>query len=163
MLGTCIIEGMKKAEDEKAERFARNLVPGKHRADDTIGYVHLILAHHGKAPGKEYDEYRKRRLVMLRAYLLNMLKDTPGLKRAVGIAMDASSKVTGRVGGSEDFFALEVEKWTPELDEQAQELKEAFGLLKPGNVTHATHGADEFPRTLKDSPPTTVTTKPDAK
>jgi hypothetical protein len=59
--------------------------------------------------------------------------------------MDASSKVTGRVGGSEDFYALEVEKWTPELEKHAQELKDAFGLFQPANVTHGSHGADEFP------------------
>lgn len=146
VLGASIAEGMKKAEDAKADRFARNMVPGKHSVDDTVGYVHLILAHHGKAPGKEYDEYRKRRLTMLQGYCLDMLMSNPGLKRAVGITMDASSKVTGRVGGSEDFYALEIDKWTPDLEKHAQELRNTFGLLQPANVTHGSHGADEFPR-----------------
>jgi hypothetical protein len=155
LLGASIAEGMKKAEDAKANQFARSMVPGKHSVDDTIGYVHLILAHHGKAPGKEYEEYRKRRLTMLQGYCFDMLKSSSRLKRAVGITMDASSKVTGRLGGSEDFFALEVDKWTPGLERYAQELKNAFGLLQPENVTHGSHGADDFP------PPQTVPRKED--
>jgi hypothetical protein len=146
VLGSCIVDGMKKAEDAKADRFARHMVPGKHSVDETVGYVHLILAHRGEAPGKAYDDYRKRRLAMLQGYCLNMLKNNSGLKRAVGIAVDASSKVTGRVGGTEDFYALEVDKWTPELEKFAQEQKEALGLLQSANVTHASHGVDEFPR-----------------
>jgi hypothetical protein len=81
VLGASIAEAMKKAQDEKADRFARNMVPGKHSAEDTVGYVHLILAHHGKAPGKEYVEYRKRRFAMLQGYCLDMLKsNTSGAK-----------------------------------------------------------------------------------
>ena len=153
VLGASIASGMKKAEDEKTDRFARNMVPGKYSVDETVGYVHLILAHHGEASSKAYDEYRKRRVAMLEGYCFNMLKDNPRLKRTVGIAIDASSKVTGRVGGTEDFYALEVEKWTPELEKHAQELKEWLGLLKSGNVTHATHGADEFPHACEDNAP----------
>jgi hypothetical protein len=94
------------------------------------------------------------------------LKTNPGLKRAVGITMDASSKVTGRPGGSEDFLALEVDEWTPELEKQAQEMKDAFGLLQPANVTHGSHGADEFPRSTAAPAPRArgpVTVKQDAK
>jgi hypothetical protein len=56
-----------------------------------------------------------------------MLLECRGLRRAIGIGIDASSKVTGRQGGSEDFYALEVAAWTPELEERAQELKGDFG------------------------------------
>jgi hypothetical protein len=72
------------------------------------------------------------------------------LKRAIRIGIDASSKVTGREGGSEDFYALEVDAWTPELEKRAQELKEGLGLLKPDNVTYATASVDEFPRMRED-------------
>jgi hypothetical protein len=111
----------------------------------------LILAHRGEAPGDAYTEHRKRRMAMLRGYGLNMLKDNRTLKRAIGIGIDASSKVTGRTGGSEDFYALEVDVWTPELEKLAEELKEDFGLLKPDNVTRATASVDEFPRMRHDS------------
>ena len=62
--------------------------------------------------------------------------------------------MTGRTGGSEDFYALEVDTWTPELDEQAEELKKDLGLLKPENVTHSTASVDEFPRIGEGRRPT---------
>jgi hypothetical protein len=132
---------MKRAEAAKADHFARRMLPGEHSADNTVGYVLLILAHHGEAPGDAYTEYRKRRMAIL---------ENPTLKRAIGIGVDASSKVTGREGGSEDFYALEVPAWTPELEKRANDLKEEFGLLKPENVTHAARSADEFPRAADD-------------
>jgi hypothetical protein len=147
LLGTSVADAMQKAEAAKADHFARHMVPGAHSVDETVGYVLLILAHHGEAPGDAYTEYRKRRMAMLQGYCLNMLHDNRALKRAIGIGIDASSKVTGRTGGSEDFYALEVDAWTPELEKHAQKLKEDFGLLKPDNVTHATASVDEFPRT----------------
>lgn len=156
LLGASVVDALEKAEAAKANRFARNMVPGAHSVDETVGYVLLILAHHGEAPGEAYTEYRKRRLVMLHGYCLNMLRDSRALKRAIGIGIDASSKVTGRNGGSEDFYAIEVDAWTPELDKLAQEVKKDLGLLKPENATHTATGVDEFPRAV-------VTIKPDAK
>jgi hypothetical protein len=114
LLGGSVVDAMKTAEDKKADQFARNIVPGAHGADEKVGYVFLILAHRGDAPGPAYDEYRKRRRIILRGYCLNMLQSHRNLKRAVGIGIDAPSKVTGRNGGSEDFYALEVDQWTPE-------------------------------------------------
>jgi hypothetical protein len=146
LLGGCVVDAMQQAEAAKADRFARHMVPGAYSIDEAVGYVLLILAHHGEAPGEAYAEYRKRRMAMLQGYALNMLYNDRALKRAIAIGIDASSKVTGRKGGSEDCYALEVDVWTPELEKRAQELKEAFGLLKPGNVTHAVASVDEFPR-----------------
>jgi hypothetical protein len=146
LLGDSVVDAMKKAEAANAAHFARLILPGAYSVDETVGYVLLILAHYGEAPGDAYTEYRKRRVAMLHAYGLNMLRENRALKRAVGIGIDASSKVTGRKGGSEDFYALEVEAWTPELESRAQELKEVFGLLKPNNLIRATASVDEFPR-----------------
>jgi len=56
LLGSSVVDAMKLAEDKKADRFARNIVPGAHGADEKVGYVFLILAHHGDAPGPAYDE-----------------------------------------------------------------------------------------------------------
>jgi hypothetical protein len=78
-------EARRKAEETGADRLARHMAPGPHSVDETVGYVLLILAHHAEAPGSAHDEYRKRRRALLEAYTLNMLKDTPALKRAVGI------------------------------------------------------------------------------
>lgn len=89
-------------------------------------------------------------------YDLNLLQSNRALKRAIGIGIDASSKVTGRKGGSEDFYAVEVSTWTPELEKIAFAMKTDLGLLKPENVTHTTAEVDEFPRAV-------ATIKPDAK
>ena len=146
LLGRSVADAIKSAEHKKADRFARNIAPGAHGADEKVGYVFLMLAHRGDAPGPTYDDYRKRRRLMLRGYCLSMLQGNRNLKRAVGIGIDASSKVTGRNGGSEDLYALEVDSWTSEFDKQTEELKKEIGLLKPENVTHSTASVDEFPR-----------------
>jgi hypothetical protein len=151
LLGTSVVDAMEKAEAAKADHFARHMFPGVHSVDESVGYILLILAHHGEAPGEACIEYRKRRMVILHGYCLNMLKRDRALNRAIGIGIDASSKVTGRKGGSEDFYALEVDTWTPELEKLAHELKESFSLLKPENVSHSTFAVEEFPRVREDS------------
>jgi hypothetical protein len=154
LLGRLVVDAMKAAEDKKADRFARNMVPEAHGADETVGYTFLILAHHGDAPGPAYPEYRKRRRLMLRGYCLDMLQYNRNLKRAVGLGMDASPKVTGRTGGSEDIYVLQqIDSWTPELEKQTEELKKELGLLKPGNVTHSAASVDEFPRVAEHRQP----------
>jgi hypothetical protein len=153
LLGGLIVDAKEKAEAAKADQFARNMVPGAHSADEMVGYVFVILAHHGEAPGPAYTEYRKRRVVMLHGYCLNLLQGNRSLKRAIGIGIDASPKVTGRTGGSEDFYALEVDAWTAELDRLAEEMKKDLGLLKPENVTHSTVSVDEFPRVTDGGKP----------
>jgi hypothetical protein len=145
LLGTSVIEAMNKAEAEKADHYARHMVPGAHSADETVGYVLLILAYHGEAPGPAYTEYRKRRVLLLHGYCLNLLRENRALKRAVEIGIDASPEVTGRHGSSEDFYALEVSTWTPELEKHVQEYKDELRLLKPENVTHGASSVDEFP------------------
>jgi hypothetical protein len=145
LLGASVVDAIEKAEAAKADRYARHMVPGVHSADETVGYILLVLAYYGDAPSDAYTEYRKRRLAMLRGYTLNMLREHRALKRAVGIGIDAPSGVTGRKGGSEDFYALEVDNWSPELEREAQDLKEQFGLSKPENMTRRTSRAQEFP------------------
>jgi hypothetical protein len=149
LLGAFVADAMKTAEANKHDHFARQMLPGKHSADGAVAYTFLVLAHHGEAPGDAYSEYRERRRAMLKGYALNMLKDHRALRRAVGIGIDASPKVTGRVGGSEDFYAVEVDTWTPEIERQANELKELLGLLKPENMTSGHAAVDEFPRTIE--------------
>lgn len=43
LLGAAVADAMKKAEAEKADHFARHMLPGAHSADETVGYVILIL------------------------------------------------------------------------------------------------------------------------
>jgi hypothetical protein len=68
-----VIDAMKKPEAAKADRYVRQMLPGAHSVDERVGYILLILAHHSEAPGDAYTEYRKRRVVLLYGYCLNML------------------------------------------------------------------------------------------
>lgn len=82
---------------------------------------------------------------MLHAYCLSTMSEHRELKRVVGIALDASPKVTGRKGGSEDMLALEVHEWTPELEAQVKDLREKFDILDPTRVIKSVSSTDEYP------------------
>src|SRR6185503_14998996 len=97
------------------DRFARVILPNERFADPACGYVFLILAFPTKynlAGG--YEQYRRARVGMLQTYCAAALYDNRNTKRMVGIAIDASSEITGRRGGSEDLMAIEITDWTPE-------------------------------------------------
>jgi hypothetical protein len=59
LLGSSFVDALKTAEDKKAERLARNVVPGANSADEKVGYVYLVLAHHGEAPGPASTLHRR--------------------------------------------------------------------------------------------------------
>jgi hypothetical protein len=121
-------------------------MPGPNTADRTVTYVFLILAYPKNYTLKDgYDQYRKVRTNILHAYCLHTLNENRTLKRALGIAFDASSKVTGREGGSEDLLALEVTEWTPALEQQARELREKFDIMRLERVVKGLTGTDEYP------------------
>jgi hypothetical protein len=145
-LGEALIAALKIAEKQKAERFCRVVMPGPFSADREIAYLFLIVAysaHLNLAEG--YEQYRKVRANMLHAYCLHVLSDNRHLKRVVGIGFDASVTVTGRKGGSEDLLALEVTKWTDELEEQTRELSEKFDIMKPERIKRGVISTQEYP------------------
>src|SRR5262249_2098778 len=145
LLGSSLIDVLEKAEKGGQDRYARTILPGPHSADRTVAYVFLILAYPKITLKDGYEQYRKVRTNILHAYCLHTLYENRGLKRAVGIGLDASSKVTGRKGGSEDMLALEVTEWTPELEQQARDLRKKFDVMKPERVVKSQIGTDEYP------------------
>jgi hypothetical protein len=153
LLGSSLIGAMETAEQAGEDRFARVILPGPNSADRTVAYVFLILAYPKKPLKDGYEQYRKVRANILHAYCLHTLYENRGVKRAVGIGIDASSKVTGRKGGSEDMLALEVTQWTPELEQQARDLTEKFDVMKPGRVVRGQTGTDEYPAPTPAPPP----------
>lgn len=82
---------------------------------------------------------------MLHAYCLSALSENRQVKRAVGIAIDASPRVTGRKVGSEDLLALDVEKWTPGLEEELREARKEFDIMRPDRVRREAVSFDEYP------------------
>jgi hypothetical protein len=143
LLGQTLIDAMKKAEELAQDRFVRVALPGPHSADRGIAYIFLILDYPKiKLPGG-YEQYRKVRTNMLHAYCLFTLSEHRQLKRAIGLGFDASPKVTGREGGSEDMLALEVHEWTPTVEAQVKELREKFDVMDPKRVIKSVVGTDE--------------------
>ncbi len=144
LLGTALTEAMKEAEKRGADRFVRASLPGPDAADRLVAYVFLILA--GPPTLEGYDQYRRYRAKLLEVYCLHILRNHRDLKRAVGIAMDASPKVTGRVGGSHDLIALEIDKWTSAQEQRVRELEQKFDVMRAGRVVESRLEADEFRR-----------------
>jgi hypothetical protein len=101
-LGSAFIGALEEADLQGKIRFARVVTPNELFADPYCGYVFLVLAYPTAIELEEgYAQYRRTRVAMLRAYCAVTLYDHRELKRMVGIAVDASSCVTGREGGSE--------------------------------------------------------------
>ncbi len=145
-LGEAIEGALKKAEDEQAIRFARNLVPDGNDREQKVGYVFLILA---CPPDSElengYDQYREHRRAMLEVYCYNLFDMRPDLESVVGIAVDASEKVTGRAGGSEDLIALGKPDWSKEEVEWFNEGKSKYDLKQQKSLVKRKVTGHEFP------------------
>jgi hypothetical protein len=154
LLGQCVADALIRAERQKHDRFCRVLMPGPRSAERDVVYVLLILAYpaHLELEGG-YEQYRTARVHMLHAYCLDALFKNRKMKRAVGIAIDASSRVTGRKGGSEDILALEVNEWTPDLEEDLRQAREKFDIMRPERIKRGATSVEEYPTPLKASFP----------
>jgi hypothetical protein len=126
LLSESFVGALRIAEDRKLGRLARLSLPGPTATVRDLAYVFLVSA--TEPNGETYEEYRKRRGLMLLGYCLNTLKNYPEISKIVGIAVDASPKVTGRRGGSEDLVAIENLSPTDPLMTREQELTELFGI-----------------------------------
>ena len=146
LLGQSVADALIRAERQKHERFCRVLMPGPLSADRDVVYVLLILAYpmHLELDGG-YEQYRTARVHMLHAYCLHALFENRQMKRAVGIAIDASSRVTGRKGASEDILALEINEWTPELEADLRVAREKFDIMRPERIKRWAHSVEEYP------------------
>jgi len=145
LLGQSVGHMFREAEDLGVDRFARVMLPQKRSADRSVGYIVLILAYREAKFDGDYDLYRRYRKAMLEAYCLDVLDKYPDLKRSFAIGFDASPKVTGRKGGSEDIVALEIAEWTPALKARLDEGRKIWQLMRPENVVRSALSSDEFP------------------
>lgn len=147
VLGETFVDTLRTAEKLKQDRFTRVVVPFKGLADPECGYVFMVLAYPTDVELKDgYEQYRQARTAMLHAYCQVVLYEKrQQLKRVVGIAVDASSKVTGRKGGSEDLVAVEITNWTPELERDVREARAHYDIMKAGRYKERRVQAEEFP------------------
>jgi hypothetical protein len=145
-LGASFSDLLRTAESDRHPRYARIVLPNEGFADKETGYVFLVLAHPDRELDGGYEQYRTARVSMLEAYCSVALSDNRHLHRMVGIAVDASRKVTGREGGSEDLIAIEIEDWTPELERDVQERREHFDILNPERIQPMMFGPRSGPQ-----------------
>ncbi len=147
-LGSIFADVLQQAEREASPRFVRVVLPNHGGANSEVCYVFLVLAYPADIELADgYAQYRRARFSMLEAYCYVVLLENRQFKRIVGIAVDASSRVTGREGGSEELVAVEVTEWTPELEQEVQECRRHFDILIPSNVRAGRYvGPENLPR-----------------
>jgi hypothetical protein len=145
-LGHAFSDALRSAEEQRQDRFSRVVVPEKGDRSFDYGYIFLVLAYPTKFELKEgYQQYRRARVAMLEAYCATVLYERRDLRRMVGIALDASSRVTGRSGGSEDLIAFEVDEWSPEFERQVEKSRAQYDILRASRLRTARVHHDEYP------------------
>lgn len=150
LLGEAVQGALEAAIAANQDRFTRVIMPFHGSRDGTLAYILMILAYptelekEGKLPGG-YEQYRETRAHMIEAYCMALLSDHPRLKTVVGIAVDASSIQTGRIGGSEDLMAVQIGEWTDKLRQQVAEARERYNVLQPDRLKKTHFSRDEFP------------------
>ncbi len=150
ILGEAVKDALNAASSEPHQRFTRIIMPSKSSANPRLLYILMILAYptdleeRGGLP-EGYEQYRRARVAMLHGYCLSALHKYRNYDTAVGIAIDASSKQTGRQGGSEDLMAIKVDEWTPDLEARVAADKEDFEILQDDRLRVHNASRFEFP------------------
>lgn len=103
-----------------------------------IAYLFLIFPQLSNQP---YNEYLKIRREILLAYCKVAKLITPSIKNIIGIATEPLNKV----GASEDLIALELNEWTPEMEEEARILQRKYNLLVYDNIERVEFRTPEYP------------------
>jgi hypothetical protein len=150
MLGEAVGGALRKAKELKQDRYARVIFPSQASADPKLAYVILILAYPTdlEARGgmkRGYEQYREVRAKMLEAYSLGVLHTYRNLNTVVCIGLDAHSSQTGRKGGSEDFYAMRIDEWTPQLEAEAIKAIAHYDILKEERLIKQRVSRDEYP------------------
>jgi len=149
MLGKSILEAIEKGKNEP--RFGRAIMPGRMDWDRKTGYVFMMLAYpEGIELKGGYEQYRRVRSEMLRAYCMGHYRKNQHVERVIGIAMEPPPEVTGREGMSEDLLLFEPHEWTNDLETETVELCEMYDILKEGRVKESYTQDNEYPDLPED-------------
>lgn len=151
-LATAFLGALEEADRRGKDRFARVMEASEGLADSECGYLFLVLAYRGIAAEKGYDEYRILRARYLSAYCEVALLRNRNLKRVVGIAVDASSKMTRQRDGSQDLLLMEIPHWTPEDEKRVSQLQRDAGILMPARLRPLSIHVDEYPQVHVEDP-----------
>jgi hypothetical protein len=143
VLGELLAGTLEQAARQPLDRFARVALPGKDSADVEVGYVFMTLAYFGdiKTDG-DYTRYRDIRLSMLHTYCYAVLCENRNVKRAVGIALDTPDRTPGC---SEDLLVMEINEWTPELEQDIARRRALYDILDPAALVYRHETGSEYP------------------
>lgn len=145
MLGGAFFEALQKAALAGQDRYARIVMPIDGAADPECGYVFLILSYPKRELEGGYEQYRRTRVALLDAYCFSVLNQHRNLKRIVGVAVDGPAFISGREERSEDLLAIEIDVWTPELEEDAKVKQSTYDLLSPQRLKSSERSVREYP------------------
>lgn len=145
-LGNVFGDALVQAEKQGQDKFARIVLAESGLADPRVAYVFLILAYPKEVTLEGgYEQYRLTRIRLLETYCYSVLMDNRDRHLAVGIAIDASSSVAGREGGSQDLATVEVAEWTDELVAKVSERRMHYEVMVPERMKMSAFETQEFP------------------
>jgi hypothetical protein len=150
LLGDAVSGALRTAMEQKQERYARVIFPGRGSADPKVAYVIMVLAYSADLEERGglkrgYEQYRETRAAMLQAYCLVVLYENRHLNTVVAIGLDAHSSQTGRKGGSEDLFAMRIDEWSDELIAEAVKAKDDYNILQKERLVKGRIAGNEYP------------------
>lgn len=147
-----IIDAFRKSEQCGMQRFARVMIPEREEGATDVGYVFIILAYpkDTELPGG-YEQYREARVRLMKAYCVTLLHDFPKLHTAVAVGVDASPKMSGREGGSEDLMMVQIDNWSDDLRREVIRYKQNLSVLDPDTMQHSRYTTQEFPAVLPEN------------
>lgn len=112
------------------DRFFRAMLPLEGQGEET-GFFILLVKRRSFPSHLSDDDYRLYRASVMQAYALNLLRLRRDLVRVVGIATEG--ELNGKLR-SEDLIYAEQPTWTPDYEEEVQELAKQHSILIGGSL-----------------------------
>ncbi|WP_439543402.1 hypothetical protein [Hyphomicrobium sp.] len=129
---------------QSTDRYMRAMLPGPTEPDRSTGFFFMTLAVANWSLDGGYEQYRKVRMAMLKAYALALHETNPNLEQVVGIATEPPDP-RAESGSSEDLILMEKPNWTDELRADLDKKKRLFNIMEPGNFKERSLLGNEFP------------------
>ncbi len=139
-------------ENAPSNRPAMRAILQSNRGENPkTGYLFLQVPVPDRGEFKEYNSYREFRKNFLHSYCIAMKGKFPNLPCIVGIAMEPPKHYRDR-STSEDILLWEVENWSPEMQEQADEIRNELGIFQDEKMKVGRYSTQEFPEIVKRKP-----------
>ena len=122
----------------------RAIIQSNRRDRAKTGYLFLQVPIPDTDEFKEYDSYRQFRTNFLHSYCFAMKGKFPSLPRVVGIAMEPPKHYRDRMK-SEDLLLFQVDNWTPEMQEEADEIRKELRIFQDEKMKVGLSSTQEFP------------------